>query len=168
MSKIEVRNVKVLNSASEETLCFTATVVVDGLVAGAVSNDGRGGANRYEPHTLERVVAAYAATLPPLTYGDNTPKTIPHSADSALGEVVDEFLSRKELDRTLKNYVVFLGENDKKLYKGRKLAKGADSKVAALAIVGKPDVAAILNLLPADEAFKIWRGVYAGIPGVGL
>jgi hypothetical protein len=167
MPKIEVRNVRVLNSASEETLCFTATVVVDGLVAGAVSNDGRGGANRYEPHTLERVLTAYAATLPPLSYGDNTPKTLPHNADSAIGEVVDEFLSRKELERTLKNYVVFLS-NTNALKKSRKLAKGADSKVAAQVWVGRPEVNAVLNLLPVEEALKIWRGTYAGIPGVGL
>ena len=41
--EIKLKNLKVIKSMSEETLCFTATVYVDGKKAGTASNRGFGG-----------------------------------------------------------------------------------------------------------------------------
>ena len=45
--KITVKNLKVAEFASEETLCFTATVYIDGKMAFTAKNDGHGGCNFY-------------------------------------------------------------------------------------------------------------------------
>jgi len=41
--EITIKNLKVIKALSEETLCFTATVYVDGKKAGTASNRGFGG-----------------------------------------------------------------------------------------------------------------------------
>lgn len=50
--------------ASEETDCFHATVIVNGLWAGTVMNDGRGGDNIYFPTTLRQKLRGYSASMP--------------------------------------------------------------------------------------------------------
>ena len=47
--KLELKNIKVAASLSEETTAFTATLWVDGKPAAAVSNHGTGGCNDYHP-----------------------------------------------------------------------------------------------------------------------
>lgn len=46
---VELRNVKHAEFASHETACFEATVYVDGRKFCVVSNEGMGGADRFEP-----------------------------------------------------------------------------------------------------------------------
>jgi hypothetical protein len=43
ITKVELKNIKTLESNSEETLCFTASLYLDGKRVGKVSNAGRGG-----------------------------------------------------------------------------------------------------------------------------
>ena len=43
--KITLKNVKVHRDLSEETLCFSASIYLDGKKAGTVSNRGCGGCN---------------------------------------------------------------------------------------------------------------------------
>lgn len=54
---VTVRNVKVLERASEETLCFEATVYVDGRKFAYATNDGRGGDNKLHDEYLTMLVA---------------------------------------------------------------------------------------------------------------
>lgn len=65
--KIRLTNVQHFPDLSEETECFSATVLISGLWAGRVANDGRGGANVYWPSTLAEKLHGFAATLPPRT-----------------------------------------------------------------------------------------------------
>ena len=46
--RIELKNVKHVESMSEETECFTANLYVDGKKIGAVSNRGHGGCHDYD------------------------------------------------------------------------------------------------------------------------
>ena len=41
--RIALKSLKVAQFASEETLCFTATVLFDGIATAQARNDGRGG-----------------------------------------------------------------------------------------------------------------------------
>ncbi|CAM5211279.1 hypothetical protein CDEF62S_04990 [Castellaniella defragrans] len=41
--RITLKNLKVADFASEETLCFTATIVFDGIPIAEARNDGHGG-----------------------------------------------------------------------------------------------------------------------------
>jgi len=56
--KLSLKNVKIANHLSEETLAFTATLYVDGKETASVSNRGTGGSNNYyhiDPEAKERV-----------------------------------------------------------------------------------------------------------------
>jgi hypothetical protein len=45
--KIDLKKIEILEANSEETLCFSARLYIDGAFAATVHNDGQGGANRY-------------------------------------------------------------------------------------------------------------------------
>jgi hypothetical protein len=49
MVNIELKNVKILESQSQETFCFEATMYVDGERLCRVTNGGYGGPNDYQP-----------------------------------------------------------------------------------------------------------------------
>lgn len=109
--KIELKNVKHAAFASEETNCFSATVYVDGVKAGTVSNDGHGGPDRLEPRALAEKINAYAATLPPSDvsdmYDDGQVHTMPQCAETLIGEILNNCLERKELKRLCARKVLF-------------------------------------------------------------
>ena len=54
MPEFTIKNLKFAEFASEETLCFEATLYVDGKSVGRVSNDGRGGPNTYDDWKVEK------------------------------------------------------------------------------------------------------------------
>jgi hypothetical protein len=54
MTTFTIKNVKIAEFASEETLCFEGTLYVDGECYGHVSNTGQGGPNSYESLETER------------------------------------------------------------------------------------------------------------------
>lgn len=64
--KIELKNVKINQSFSEETLCFTAKFYVNGKKAGSVSNAGHGGACDvdFDDPMVEKQVVDYINSLP--------------------------------------------------------------------------------------------------------
>ena len=47
--EITIKNLKTAEFASHETLCFSATVYVDGVRSFTAENDGNGGCNFYHP-----------------------------------------------------------------------------------------------------------------------
>ena len=47
--KLEIKNLKVCDFRSEETLCFEATLYINGQSRIIVSNDGRGGCDDHRP-----------------------------------------------------------------------------------------------------------------------
>lgn len=51
--KIELKNVKINLTFSEETIMFRADLVIDGVVAGEADNDGRGGSTFYSAKTYD-------------------------------------------------------------------------------------------------------------------
>ncbi len=89
--------------ASQETHCFSATVYIDGVKAGTVSNDGGGGADRHEPQSLYDRLTAYAKTLPPIDmesrFNDGVKREIPESAETVIGDLVNKFLRDRETKR---------------------------------------------------------------------
>lgn len=71
---IEIKNIKINKSFSEETICFTADVYVNGVKTAYARNDGRGGCTYYcsyhkpnNDHDL-RQAEAYAKSLPSTTH----------------------------------------------------------------------------------------------------
>lgn len=95
--KITIKNLKVAEFASEETLCYEATVYLNGKRFCSARNDGHGGSDYYWPikpftqkdiDELEKQLA-----LESFEYHG---MTLQHSLETRLGEVIEEtrFLKR--------------------------------------------------------------------------
>jgi hypothetical protein len=162
--KIEVRNVKHAAFASEETICFEATVYIDGVKAGTASNEGHGGCNRYHPHSLGERLEAYAKTLPEtdsnLVEDDGKPIMIQPDADCVIGDILSDALLRRDLQRLLKTKVVC--QRGGKIYTTKRVS--ADQLRAMLsdpALLTKLNAEQVLNAMPFDDAVSLYRKLAA-------
>lgn len=154
--KIEIKNLKFAEFASEETNCFEASVYVDGKREGAVSNEGRGGCNNWQPWTLKQRLDDYAKQTLPV---EKTPwGEIEPDGDTIIDKLVTDQLMAKDLKRMLSRRFVML-DNGKlvstKAYSAAQiktwLAKGPEWVRAQL----KNEQ--VLNLMSFDEAFNLYR-----------
>jgi hypothetical protein len=66
--KIELKNVKFSDFASQETNCFRADVYVNGKKAGYCENDGHGGNTNVHVEN-QKEVEEYCQSLPPIDFG---------------------------------------------------------------------------------------------------
>ncbi len=97
--KVELKNIKIVQALSEETLCFTAVAYVDGIKTFYVSNRGHGGCDEYtevdcKPETRARfdAVDAWAKTLPPDHYGDlELPSDLDRKRSQDMAQIQPEF-----------------------------------------------------------------------------
>jgi len=163
---ITVKNLKIAEFASEETLCFEATVYVDGVRSFTAHNDGRGGPNYYHAlpnkrgKSLKAIkdVTDYAKTLPlvqssiededdPSGYFTYSPN-IHHLVDAA----VEAAQLERELKRVLRKVAIF---KDGQIYTyniaAAKLPQYEDS------IRKKEPDAVILNTIPLSESVAIYK-----------
>ena len=156
--KIELKNVKHAAFASEETDCFQATVYIDGVREGEVSNEGHGGCNMYHPHTLETTLTAYAKTLPPvdLDLGERVEK-IEQDADILIGELFNAWRAERDYRKAASKKLLFQ-KTDGRIYavtpkKGETVA----DLLQMFGVTGLRDCKVILNNLPEAEAIAIYR-----------
>lgn len=68
--RVEIKDLQYCDFASQETPCYSASVHIDGALAGTVSNDGQGGASCYMPADLRERVDRLARQQPPLDTGE--------------------------------------------------------------------------------------------------
>jgi hypothetical protein len=155
MSRVELRNVKELRENSEETMCFHASVVIDGKVVGTVSNDGRGGAHRYCPPSIEScLVDILGAPRDGSRLDERTQRVM--STEVAVNDLVADALNRRDMRRALASRVVV--ENDKgEIRETKRFPRGHVLSVART-FVGRPGIARVLNLMPEDEAIALMLG----------
>lgn len=167
---VSVRRVKVLERASEETLCFQADVYVNGRKLGVVTNDGRGGCNRYTSAALEKALVEAAAKLPRVvdpTKPDFDDPSKPYSyqpdADNLIMRLVDFAKAEGVLSRALKKYVVTTTGGDKFAkygpYQTEALARAVTGGEVALRALARPRPGErVLNHLPIDDAVDLILG----------
>jgi len=94
--KIELKNFKHFASLSEETYCFTASIVIDGVKCGTAENRGFGGCtdirSDYTPKGKQLIEAAeiYCKTLPPWHVSEfgTTEMSLEHFIDDLVHEAV--------------------------------------------------------------------------------
>lgn len=101
--KIEIKNIKINKSFSEETICFKADVFVDGKKTAYASNDGHGGCTFYnsyhKPNDDEnlRQAEAYAKTLPSHTYeGFGKTMVIESTLEGIIDQAIDDKFNEGE------------------------------------------------------------------------
>lgn len=148
--KIELRNIKHAKFSSQETECFSATVFLDGVRTGTVDNDGRGASNSYHPWSMSETLNDYARTKPPMQYRG---QTYPHDADTVIGEILEEALSRKALRQLMSKRILFVREG--KIFQTAVMPKERLLNADLHATLG----GIILNMLPEAEALKHYRGL---------
>jgi hypothetical protein len=154
-NRITLKNVKIAQFASEETLCFEATVYFDGQRVATAHNDGKGGCTYFRPvaRASYEAAEAYAKSLPAIDYGDfNVPSDLEHVVDT----LVSDWDATKALTRDLKRACVYA--HGGKLW----LSTAADKSATHTeryygAIRAKYPGAVILNTLPVNDALAIYK-----------
>lgn len=152
--RVGLKAVKYLESNSEETACFTATLTLDGHSIAKVSNSGRGGANHHEPVKAGQPFAealaeaeGYAASLADESMGDDVDLEVLEF------ELLMFFLARRDYKRAARKYVLYTATADlaEPLMQVAIRPAGAEQSTIAMVRERRPE-AVILNALPVDEA----------------
>ncbi|SFT71452.1 hypothetical protein [Paraburkholderia aspalathi] len=169
--RITLKNLKVADFASEETLCFTATVLFDGDPIADAHNDGNGGMTfvhaRESKSPRLAAASAFAESLPAvdLNHGDGDAGE-PHLCNVTLDFVIDLLAEAMHVDRKMRaafrrdiaNKVLFVRDGELRYLK----------QVRLTAITNRPAYFAqmrarhatpivILAELQIDEAFALWK-----------
>jgi hypothetical protein len=103
--KLELKNVKINEAFSEETLMFKADLYVNGKKVAYANNDGRGGCTFYNAYSQElrpllAQAEAYCITLPSkfVTYGEKTLE-IKSTLEHWIDEVSCGISNKKEIEK---------------------------------------------------------------------
>jgi hypothetical protein len=156
-AKIELKNLKHSDFASQETYCFEASVYIDGKKAGTVSNQGCGGSHSYHPNTLYQLLKAEADKLPPHEWRLNEEVlTIQPDADTIISELVTEALAIKDLKSGMRRRILFIGENGEVFETQAMTAAALAVQLVRADLYEKLKTKTILNLLPFPEALSIY------------
>lgn len=138
--KIEIKNIKVIESLSEETICFTADIFVNSKKVGYAKNSGRGGCTDYKPYKTWDILHkadAFLKTLPSTKYviGDRA-IDIESNLENFIDFAVEEFQKKKskaqmqkKLNKSMLTNIVF-GKPDGETY--RSLGFGQKFTILAL------------------------------------
>ena len=148
MTTITIKNLKVAEFASQETLCFEATVYVDGVRAFVAENQGRGGCNFYHP------VGANGAAL--LKQAEAHAASVETKFDfEQLDGLLDTLITNKQIERDakrlLKKAAVF---DDGKIYTWK--CPITHPRIRAVIAEKRPN-GIILNDLPMDQVVEYFR-----------
>lgn len=161
--KLELKNIKHTDWASEETHCYQASLYVNGKPVAVVSNDGHGGPDRDYAHpksgglggdyrSAMSEVHAYFGALPPSPFsyegsdGVMIHASLPQDLESWCGDRVNDWLSSRDLKRKLKSGFLFQVADVGGLF-GHKTRPSPASGVSV-----------VLNDLPFADALAIWKG----------
>lgn len=144
--KIELKNFKSSDFASQETLCFQATVYVNNKRAGIAENGGHGGNTvvHWKSEVLADIVRAHVATLPPVEF-EAGGKTFSYEQD------VDSFISELA-DKTHNDNWLKRRCRSKTLFRLKSQPKG---EYMSINYKYNPDVAAQLRVNHGDDLEEI-------------
>jgi len=88
---ITLRKIKIVASMSQETLCYTADICLDGKTVGSAYNQGCGGPDDY--HFADKAVGAslraYAASLPPVDMSKYGTEPLPMDLELLIGDLLN-------------------------------------------------------------------------------
>ena len=110
--KVELKNIKVSERMSEETICFTANIYIDGKKVGSAENNGCGGATTHwiADKDLNQRFENYVRSLPAkeVKVGNET-VIVENMTEFFLHDLVEQFLiekDQKKIDKKTK--VIFI------------------------------------------------------------
>jgi len=151
--RITLKNIKHAAFASQETDCYEASVYFDDKKVGTVSNDGHGGCD-YEYPTDKaawKKMEDYISTLPKEEqYG------LDQSLELICGDLVNEWLTAKDLKRALSKKVLFQKIGKEGLFQ-TKPARNKETLQNWIKQIGeRSDTQVVLNRIPFDSALNIY------------
>lgn len=154
---ITIKNLKVAEFLSEETLAYSATIYVDGAKAFAASNQGHGGCDML--HTLpgyqgpsEREVSAWLKANRPAHTSHGI--TLEHDLELEIGELIAKQQAEAKVRRLLKSRICVLKDGALHTYPTK--YKPTPANLAAVAKQGHH----VLN--GDDDGFADAVKAYAG------
>lgn len=107
---IELRNIKRLEYASQETHCYEASLYVDGQKWGVVGNEGHGGCDWFHPATgrtyadIRALDERIKATMPPIQFEGGS---LDPDLELICGELVNAWLRDRDFAKAMKGKVLF-------------------------------------------------------------
>lgn len=148
-SRVQLKNVKYSEWASQETNCFQATVYIDGKKVGSCQNEGSGGPTSFFPEHLVDTLNQIAKEelkpeWTPPEWGESI--MIEPDAEILVDKLLCDHLIERDIKKTMKKYVLFT----KKGQKGVWQKKGSVAPES-----GEVDL--VLNSLPLDEIVEIFK-----------
>ena len=107
--KIELKNIKRIAWMSEETHCYQATLYVDGVKWGVVSNQGHGGCDDFgggnkSDVDIKALNDRIKETYDPYTYEGHT---LEQNLEMVCHDLVNEWLRDRDFDKAMKSKVLF-------------------------------------------------------------
>ena len=153
--KVELKNIKYAQFASEETSCFQATVYINGKRSLIARNDGRGGCNMYDPissgaHTQ---LEEYAKSLPEREFGAGMKGSYQPDADTVIEDLLIASLYLKDMKRALKKQILFVKPGSDAVWSFS--CKPTADNIGT--ILEKNPTYKLLNIMPEDEALAAWQ-----------
>ena len=160
--KLELKNIKHTEWASEETNCYQAALYVDGKPVAIVSNDGHGGCDREDDHpkfkgdyrATMKAVHDYFKSLPnePSEWSEDG---FAQSLEGWCGDQVEEFLSVRELKRKFKSHVLVQLKGKDGIFQTKYYPTVTKGEWVIYKQAG--ETRRILNDMPFTEALNLWR-----------
>lgn len=155
--KIELKNIKHAEFASQETHCYEASLYVDGRRVAHVSNDGHGGCDmvhvlgdgdrRFANNKLLHDAKQYLSRH--IGYGPDAALEI-HCAD-----LVNDWLLERDIKKAIKRRILFQKPDNNAIFQCKAQWKPTKENIAHLR-TKQPDWI-VLNDKPLDELVQIWR-----------
>lgn len=154
--RIELKNIKHSEFASQETHCYQATLYIDGKKVGMVGNEGHGGPDFFYPDAKSDRAIFDAAEAE--VAKENCPGyDFPNSIEIICGDLVNEWLVTKDFKRLVARKALFTVPGEAGLFQmGYKGKAKPDERLYAIVRERNPG-AVVLNEMPVDEAVKIFR-----------
>jgi len=154
--KIELRNFKHAAFASEETLCFSATLFVNDMKTANVNNDGRGGCTHIYAinQPLLKETEAYCKTLPDVPSGFIDGKPLKMDLEFFLDIMAAEKVTEKELKSKMRTKIVVQKPDGEIYYASIRGAKLTDEMVQKYQDLNP--TYKVLNLMPLNQALELY------------
>ena len=159
--ELQLKSIKYTEWMSEETLCFTANLYVDGKVFAEVSSQGHGGSTDFRPHPKFKTegatyfyrklkeVEAHCEAMPNLEPCELFDEGLPMGLELWCNMEVEAFLARRDLKRKLKSHVLFQMQGKDGIYQSKYHPTVTDGTWK--------NGRRILNDMPEAAALDIWR-----------
>ena len=159
--ELQLKSIKYTGWMSEETLCFTANLYVDGKVFAEVSNQGHGGSTDFRPHPKFKTegatyfyrklkeVEAHCEAMPNLEPCELFDEGLPMGLELWCNMEVESWLARRDMKRKLKSHVLCQIEGKDGIYQTKYHPTVTDGSWQ--------NGRRILNDMPEAAALDIWR-----------